>query len=80
MFTTLFGMVLSCSSGDKLNDIKKKGRLTALTGYNAYSYFIYKGEPMGFEYDLVKKLAEHLGVSLDLIVVKDIKQMFDMLD
>jgi len=76
----LFGMLISCSSVDKLNEIKEKGRLTALTGYNAYSYFIYKGEPMGFEYDLIKKFAEHLGVSLDLIVVKDIKQMFDMLE
>jgi len=35
---------------------------------------------MGFEYDLVKKLAEHLGVGLELRVVKDIKQMFDMLE
>lgn len=80
LYIMSFGILLSCTSVEKLNEIQNKGRLTALTGYNAYSYFIYKGEPMGFEYDLVKKLAEHFGVSLNIIVVKDIKQMFDMLD
>ena len=72
--------LISCSTPDKLKEVKTRGKLIALTGYNAYSYFIYKGQLMGFEYDLVKKLAEHLGVGLELRVVKDIKQMFDMLE
>ena len=80
LFLLVIVNFFSCSSENKLQEVKKSGKLVALTGYNAYSYFIYKGEPMGFEYDLVKKLAEHLGVSLELIVVKDIQQMFDMLD
>ena len=79
LFLLVIVNFLSCSSEDQLQEIKKSGKLVALTGYNAYSYFIYKGEPMGFEYDLVKKLADHLGVSLELIIVKDIRQMFDML-
>ena len=79
LFLLVIVNLLSCSSENKLQEIKKSGKLVALTGYNAYSYFIYKGEPMGFEYDLVKKLADHLGVSLELIIVKDIRQMFDML-
>ena len=80
LFLFIIINLLSCASENKLQEVKKDGKLVALTGYNAYSYFIYKGEPMGFEYDLVKKLADHLGVSLELIVVKDIQQMFDMLN
>ena len=68
----------NCST-DKLTEIKDRGKLIALTGYNAYSYFIYKGQLMGFEYELVNKLAEHLGVQLELKVVKDITEMFEML-
>ncbi|MCW8848493.1 MAG: hypothetical protein OQJ81_00835, partial [Melioribacteraceae bacterium] len=28
--------------------IKKRGKLIAITGFNAYSYFIYKGKTMGY--------------------------------
>ncbi|MCH7517337.1 MAG: transporter substrate-binding domain-containing protein, partial [Bacteroidetes bacterium] len=72
-----------CTSNNKKDVETKKFRtvnkLVALTGYNAYSYFIYKGEPMGFEYDLVKKLAEHFNVELELKVVNNINNMFTML-
>jgi membrane-bound lytic murein transglycosylase F len=54
--------------------IRKK--LVALTGYNAYSYFIYKGQPMGFDYDLVRRLANHLNLELELKIVNDISEMF----
>ncbi len=61
-------------------EIKERGKLIALTGYNAYSYFIYRGQPMGFEYELVKQLADHLNVDLEIKVVKDIKKMVKMLN
>ncbi|MCZ6701793.1 MAG: transporter substrate-binding domain-containing protein [Ignavibacteria bacterium] len=67
------------NSIDKLTQVKKRTKLVALTGFNAYSYFIYKGEPMGFEYDLVKKLAGHFNVELELKVVNDINNMFTKL-
>jgi len=64
----------------ELEIIKERKELVALTGYSAYSYFIYKGEPMGFEYELVKKLAEHFNVNLNLKVVNNIDSMFQMLN
>jgi len=74
----------SCSNEDdkktELEIIKERKELVALTGYSAYSYFIYKGEPMGFEYELVKKLAEHFNVNLTLKVVNNIDSMFQMLN
>ncbi|MFC2139408.1 transglycosylase SLT domain-containing protein [Bacteroidota bacterium] len=62
-----------------LDKILERGSLKAITGYNAYSYFIYKGEPKGFEYELMKKYCDHLGVKLELIIVKEIDKMFEML-
>ncbi|MFA8342194.1 MAG: transporter substrate-binding domain-containing protein [Rhodothermaceae bacterium] len=61
-------------------EIKKRGKLIALTGYNAYSYFIYKGQPLGYEYELVKRLADHIGVEIEIKLVRNIDQMIKMLD
>ncbi len=62
-----------------LDKIRERGKLVAITGYNAYSYFIYRGKPMGFEYDLVKQLGEFLDLKIEFKVVKSINQMFEML-
>ncbi len=63
-----------------LEDIQKRGRLIALTGYSASSYFIYKGEPMGFEYDLLRLLAKHLNLKLEIVVVRNLDRIFSMLN
>ena len=63
-----------------LSEIKKDGKLTVITIYNSTSYFLYRGKPMGFEYELVKKLADHLELELDIKVAKDIDHLFDMLN
>ncbi|MFC2094678.1 transporter substrate-binding domain-containing protein [Bacteroidota bacterium] len=79
----LFSLLQSCSPKDE-EQIKietvRDNRLVAITGYNAYSYFIYKGQPMGFEYELVKKLAEHFNIPLEVKVVSSIGEMFKMLN
>jgi len=79
----LFNLLQSCSSKNE-EDVKiealRDNKLVALTGYNAYSYFVYKGQPMGFEYDLVKKLAEHFNVALEVKIVNNIEKMFEMLN
>ena len=66
----------SISSFEK---IKQRGRLIALTDYNSTSYFIYRGTPMGFQYDLLRMLAEHLGVNLEIIVSSDLDESFNKL-
>ena len=60
--------------------IKERGKLVALTGYSANSYFIYKGQPMGYEYELLQILAEHLGVELDIVIVKNLDRIFSLLN
>jgi membrane-bound lytic murein transglycosylase F len=79
----LFNMLHSCSPEEEV-DLKienlRDNKLVAITGYNAYSYFIYKGQPMGFEYELVKKLAEHFNINLEVKVISSIEEMFKMLN
>jgi membrane-bound lytic murein transglycosylase F len=45
-----------------LDKIKQRGKLIALTRFNANSYFLYKGQPMGYEYELLNLLAENTWV------------------
>ncbi|MDH5729462.1 MAG: transporter substrate-binding domain-containing protein [Gammaproteobacteria bacterium] len=39
-----------------------------LTRNNASTYFLWRGELLGFEYELAKDFAKHLGVRLELVV------------
>lgn len=63
-----------------LKEIKQRGKLVALTGYSYTSYFIYKGSPMGYEYELLDLLAKHLGVKLEIVVVKNMDEIFEKLN
>jgi membrane-bound lytic murein transglycosylase F len=58
-----------------LTEIKASGKLRALIAYSATSYFLYRGQPMGYEYELLKRLAEDLGVELELHVSRDLDEM-----
>ncbi len=51
---------------DSINVIKK---LTVLINYGPTSYFIYKGQAMGFEYELLKKYTKEIGVRLEVVPI-----------
>jgi membrane-bound lytic murein transglycosylase F len=59
-----------------LDSIQKTGKLKVLVEYNSTSYFIYKGIPMGFEYELLKKYADNIGVQLEVIPIKNMDSIF----
>jgi len=63
-----------------LADIRKEGKLKALTIYSSTSYFLYRGQPMGFEYELLKRFADYLGVELKINVSKNINNLLDRLN
>jgi len=62
-----------------IESIKNRGKLIAVTDYNSTSYFIYRGMPMGYQYELLHLLAEHLGVELELIITNSIDDAFTKL-
>jgi len=69
-------------SNNPMRDLAKilaDGKLVAVTDYNSTSYFIYKGEPMGYQFDMLRDLASYLGVKLELIAENDIEKSFEML-
>jgi len=63
-----------------LEDITEEGVLRVLTTYSSTSYFLYRGQPMGYEYELLQKFAEHLGVKLDIIISNNIDSLCNKLN
>jgi membrane-bound lytic murein transglycosylase F len=72
--------IVAASSDRDLEEIQKDGVLRALIVYSSTSYFLYRGQPMGFEYELIKWLAEDLNLKLELIVSEDLDTQFEVLN
>lgn len=63
-----------------LGVIQEGDTLVALVTYNRTGYFIYRGEPMGFEYRLLKQFAEDHDMVLRADVVRDRSRLFHLLN
>ena len=63
-----------------LTKIKERGTLTVLAPYNSTTYFLYRGEPMGYEYELLRAFAESQGLALKVIVVPDPRSLYPLLN
>jgi membrane-bound lytic murein transglycosylase F len=64
---------------DRPRRIKESGHIIVITRNNAHCWYTYRGEPMGFEYDLAKAFADYLGVDL-LVKTTPWVDMIDALD
>ncbi len=62
-----------------LDAILAEGKIRAVTNVNQTSYFIYKGEPMGFHFELLKKFADHQDLELEIITSNDIDEALEYL-
>jgi membrane-bound lytic murein transglycosylase F len=51
-----------------LDQIKERNVLRVITRNNAATYFLWRGELMGFEYELAKHFADRMGVRLEMVV------------
>lgn len=63
-----------------LDEIKQGGTLTVLAPYNSTSYFVYRGEPFGYEYELLQSFTKEQGLELKMVVVTDLKSIYSMLN
>ena len=75
-----YNEIVAKSSARDLKDISEEGTLRALVVYSSTSYFLYKGQPMGFEYEMLTKLAKHLNLKLEIIVSDDLDSQFEVLN
>lgn len=62
------------------DQIKQKGELTIITLYSSTSYFIYKEEPMGYDYDLAQDFCDHYGLTLKVKTAENVKKLVEMLN
>jgi membrane-bound lytic murein transglycosylase F len=63
-----------------LAQIRERGHLVVLAPYNSTTYFIYQGQPLGYEYELLQGFANDLGVPLKMVVVADPKSLLPLLN
>lgn len=91
VFINLF---LSACKEKELNEIKiyneihakdwpnilHKGKLSVLFENNSSSYFEYHGTSMGFEYEILKEFCKDHQLELDIHIVNDRNNMFNLLN
>ena len=63
-----------------LRQIIKKDTITAITQYNSTSYFIFKGKPMGYEYELLELFSKNLNVELNIIITDNLDTAISWLE
>ncbi|NOX46187.1 MAG: transporter substrate-binding domain-containing protein [Chlorobi bacterium] len=59
-----------------LNRILRKKKIVATTDYNSTNYFVYRGEPMGYQFELLKSFADYLGVKAEIKIINDLDESF----
>ena len=63
------GVVLPAPIERDLDDILERDTVVVLTSYTSTSYFLYRGEPMGYEYELLGDFAEDQDITFQIKVV-----------
>lgn len=68
------------TSATRFDEIMNRGKLIAVTDYNSTNYFIYRGTPMGYEYEKIKMFADYLGVPLEIRIENSLEKAFQLLE
>ena len=56
-----------------LEDIKKRGSLRIILENTSTGYFLYKGRPMGLQYELSRRFCEEMGLTLEVVIENDLE-------
>ncbi len=59
-----------------INEIHKRGKLIACIHNNSTDYFILKGNPMGFQLELLNNLSDYLKIPIEINVDNDLHSNF----
>ncbi|HEX2252587.1 MAG TPA: transporter substrate-binding domain-containing protein [Thermoanaerobaculia bacterium] len=62
-----------------LDEVRRRGVLRVLTRNNPVTYFLHRGEEMGFEYELARRFARKLGVKVQMVVPREPGQLAEYL-
>lgn len=76
-------LLIACSKKKTIvrdfDQIQKSKKLTVIAINSSTSYFIYKDEPMGYEYDLIKDFCEHYNLKLEVKIAENPTRLTQML-
>lgn len=60
-------LLAACGEPQPRTSVREKGRLTVVMDEPLPGYFVFGGESYGYQYDLFKAYADHLGVELQVV-------------
>lgn len=63
-----------------LEQIKRNGELTVLTLNLSTSYFIYREDTMGYQYDMVRDFCDTIGVKMNVVVAENESRLLELLE
>lgn len=81
----------ACDRGEEVNETAvtsdstvsvpflKEGKLVVLMSNDISSYYILKGQPRGFEYEMLKLFCKENGLQLEVKVIRDFDHLLDSL-
>jgi membrane-bound lytic murein transglycosylase F len=85
LFFSLIVLVTSCRlknkhhSADDFTRILDSGTINVLTVSGSMSYFIYKGEPKGYEYEMLRSFADSYRLKINIKLAENEPQLIEML-
>ncbi len=82
LFSCIFkdtGLDKTVKTSRDLAQILTEGKIVVVTDFTSTNYFIYKGEPMGYQYEMLLSLASNLGVKLEIIAENNPEEAIKML-
>ena len=62
-----------------LDQIMKRGSLVVATSNNPSDYFLFKGEPLGFQLEMLEDLGNYLGLKIEAVVCKNPGEITELL-
>lgn len=60
-----------------LTQIREKGVIKVVTNYNSTNYFVYKGRPLGYQYELLQQFANFMDIKLEVSVSNNLDTNFE---
>jgi membrane-bound lytic murein transglycosylase F len=63
-----------------LEEILERGYINAAVDYSSTSYFVYRGEILGFEYELLRRLEDYFKIKVNITVQPSIEESIKLLN
>ena len=81
--TSLFLMLMGCSEANQpptLERVQEEGVLRVITRNSPSTYFQDRNGATGFEYELLKRFADDLGVTLEIEIAENLDDLYSRLN